>query len=161
MVKRSYRTDDIVVHWDSELCIHAAMCLRGLPNVFDVASSPWIAIEAAPADEIAATVEQCPSGALTYHRTDGAPDEQAPAETTVVPWPNGPLMVRGTVEVRDAKGEVFTAGPRFTLCRCGASRNQPFCDLSHRRIGFRNNPRVVTEREAAESPSDIDPSPGL
>ena len=70
-------------------------------------------------------------------------------------------MVRGNVEIRDAKGELFTAGPRFTLCRCGASQNQPFCDLSHRRIEFHNNPRVVSaDRETAQSPQDIDPRIG-
>jgi len=161
MVKRSYRTDEIVVHWDSDLCIHSANCLKGLPAVFSVRARPWIAVEAATADEISATVEQCPSGALTYERTDGAPGEMTPADTTVVPWPNGPLMVRGNVEIRDADGELFTAGPRFTLCRCGASKNQPFCDLSHRQVGFLNNPHVASaDRETAESPYDIDPLVG-
>ena len=128
-----------------------------MPAVFDVQARPWISVDSATVDEIAATVERCPTGALTYHRTDGQPDEQSPSETTVVPWPNGPLMIRGNVEVRDARGELFTAGPRFTLCRCGASQNQPFCDLSHRRIDFHNNPRAVApNRETAESPDDID-----
>ncbi len=161
MVKRSYRTDAIVVHWDSDLCIHTAICLNALPHVFDVQASPWITIDADSAEEIARAIEKCPTGALTYERTDGAPGEQPPAETTVIPWPNGPLMVRGNVEIRDARGELFTAGPRFTLCRCGASQNQPFCDLSHRRIEFHNNPRVVSaDRETAQSPQDIDPRIG-
>lgn len=156
MVERSYSTDRIAVHWNSELCIHTAICLNALPDVFDVNRRPWMEIDAADADAVAATVEKCPTGALTYERLDGEPGEQPPAETTVIPWPNGPLMVRGNVTVRDAKGKVFGAGPRFTLCRCGASRNQPFCDLSHREIGFRNNPRVVPiNRETAESPQDI------
>ena len=161
MVKRSYQTDAITVKWNSQLCIHTAICLNTLPSVFDVQARPWIAVDGATAQEIAEAVERCPTGALTYHRTDGQPDEQTPAETTVVPWPNGPLMVRGNVEIRDAGGELFTAGPRFTLCRCGASQNQPFCDLSHRRVEFHNNPRVVpTSRETAESPNDIDPRIG-
>ena len=161
MVKRSYATEHIVVHWDSELCIHTAICLNSLPEVFDVQSRPWIDVEADSADAIAAAIRRCPTGALTYHRTDGQADEQAKETTTVVPWPNGPLMVRGNIEVRDARGELFTAGPRFTLCRCGASENQPFCDLSHRRIKFSNNPRAVSpNRDAAESPLDIDPRPG-
>lgn len=161
MVKRSYRTDKITVHWNSELCIHTAACLNALPQVFNVGEKPWIAIENAGADEIAHAVEKCPTGALTYERTDGAPDEEAPSQTTVIPWPNGPLMVRGNIAVRDARGNLFTAGPRFTLCRCGASQNQPFCDLSHRRIGFRNNPQVVSDsRETAQSPQDISPTTG-
>ncbi len=112
MVERSYRTDKITVHWDSELCIHTAVCLNALPQVFNVEAKPWIAIEDASADEIAHAVEMCPTGALTYERTDGAPGEQVSSQTTIVPWPNGPLMVRGEIAVRDAQGNLFTAGPR-------------------------------------------------
>jgi uncharacterized Fe-S cluster protein YjdI/CDGSH-type Zn-finger protein len=161
MVNRSYAAEGIVVHWNSELCIHTAICLNTLPAVFDVQARPWIDADAAAPDEVASAIERCPTGALTYERTDGAPNEVAPEETTIIPWPNGPLMVRGNVEIRDAKGELFTAGPRFTLCRCGASTNQPFCDLSHRRVGFLNNPHIAApDRDDAESPEDIDPKIG-
>jgi CDGSH-type Zn-finger protein len=67
-------------------------------------------------------------------------------------------MVRGEVEVRDRKGELFRAGPRMALCRCGESKNHPFCDLSHVEAGFRNYPRAVAaDRAAAESPDDVGP----
>lgn len=160
MAKREYDGEGITVHWNSELCIHTGICLKDLPQVFDNEARPWVAVENANAEEIAQVVEGCPSGALTYTRTDGEPGEQSPAQTTVIPVPNGPLRVRGELEVRDARGNLFKAGPRFTLCRCGASQNQPFCDLSHRDIRFRNNPRAIAEsREAAESPKDISPGP--
>ncbi len=42
MVFREYSTDEIVVRWDSSRCIHTAMCLQALPQVFDVGRSPWI-----------------------------------------------------------------------------------------------------------------------
>ena len=161
MVERSYRTDEITVHWNSELCIHTAICLNALPRVFNAETRPWIAIEDASADEIANAVEKCPTGALTYERTDGALAEQVSSQTSIIPLPNGPLMVRGELEVRDARGNLFKAGPRFTLCRCGASNNQPFCDLSHRQMEFRDNPRVVSvPRETAQSPEEISHSPG-
>jgi uncharacterized Fe-S cluster protein YjdI/CDGSH-type Zn-finger protein len=161
MTKRRYETSQIRVHWDSSLCIHTAICLRSLPEVFDVNRRPWVDIEGAAADEIAEAIERCPSGALTYERLDGAPDESAPTAATVVPWPNGPLLVRGSVEIRDVDGDVFTAGPRFALCRCGHSRNQPFCDLTHRETGFRNVPRVSDrQREDAENPAQITPVEG-
>ncbi len=161
MARREYATDSVVVHWNSERCIHTAICLNTLPAVFDVGRRPWIDPTAAGADEVAAAVERCPTGALTYQRTDGAAGEATPSTTTIVPWPNGPLMVRGTVEVRDARGELFDAGTRMTLCRCGSSRNQPFCDLSHRGAGFRDNPRVIENgRETADAPSDVTNAPG-
>lgn len=155
MATRDYRTDEIIVHWDSSRCIHTGICLRSLHEVFNLRQKPWVDVQAASADEIAATIEKCPSGALSYTRM-GATGERPSETTTVVPAPNGPLFVRGNVEVRDADGELMGAGCRMTLCRCGHSQNQPFCDLSHRDVGFTDNPRVVAEhRRQAADPSDV------
>ena len=155
MAKRTYSTDSIEVYWNSELCIHSGRCLKALPQVFDTRVRPWVNVEAASADEIGAAIDTCPTGALMYARTDGAPGEALPPVTTIVPKPNGPNYVRGSLEVRDAQGETFLVGPRAALCRCGASENQPFCDRSHVRIRFRDTPRVVApERAEAESPDD-------
>ena len=68
--------------------------MRGLPRVFDPQARPWVAVDAARADEIARTIETCPTGALHYRRLDGAPDEQPDEQPTVEPRPNGPLYVR-------------------------------------------------------------------
>ena len=160
MVKRTYESDAIRVVWDSKRCIHVGRCLRGLPAVFDAGKRPWINASAAAADDIAAIVESCPSGALLYERLDGGPQEELPATPEIVPRANGPLMVRGVVRVQTAAGEVFTESGRMTLCRCGASANQPFCDNSHRSVRFRDNPRVISsQREEARNPLDIDPEP--
>lgn len=160
MAKRDYRTEEIVVHWDSSRCIHSGICLRSLHNVFNLRAKPWVDVHAASADEIGATIEECPSGALTYDRLDG-PGETPPETTTVVPTRDGPLYVRGDVEVRDAEGALIAAGYRMTLCRCGHSQNQPFCDLSHRDAGFTDNPRVVAEhRQGATDPSGVS-GPGV
>ena len=159
MTRRDYEGDGIVVHWNSERCIHGANCLRALPEVFDTSRRPWVDVTAADANTIAAAVEQCPSGALQYDRTDGAPGEQPAVPTAIIPWPNGPLMVRGNIEVRDRQGELFSEGPRIALCRCGESKNHPYCDLSHREAGFRNYPRAVRpERAGAETPEDVGPA---
>ena len=155
MAKRDYRTEELVVHWDSSRCVHSGICLRSLHSVFNLRATPGVDVEAATTDEIVATIEKCPSGALSYTRLNG-PGEAAPEQTTVVPSPNGPLYVRGRVEVRDAEGELIAAGSRMTLCRCGHSQNQPFCDLSHRDIGFTDNPLVIAEhRRDAADPSDV------
>ena len=161
MARRVYETERIRVRWNSELCIHTAICLKALPQVFNVGRRPWVEIDGADADAVAEAIEMCPTSALTYERLDGEPGERPPPETTIVPWPNGPLMVRGNLEVRDARGNLFETGTRMTLCRCGHSENQPFCDLSHRRVGFRNVPRAIgSEREEAASPRDITERPG-
>jgi uncharacterized Fe-S cluster protein YjdI len=133
---RTYEGDAIEVHWEPRLCIHMRNCVRGLPNVFRPEARPWIAVDAADADAIAAAVESCPTGALRYRRLDGGPQEEPPAETTIEPRPNGPLFVRGRVRIVGPEGEVIREDARLALCRCGASENKPFCDGSHRRIGF-------------------------
>lgn len=155
MTKRDYRTNEIIVHWDSSRCIHTGICLRSLHDVFNLRHKPWVDVQAASANDIAATIEKCPSGALTYTRLDGT-GELSPETTTVVPIPNGPLSVRGDVQVRDSDGELLAAGYRMTLCRCGHSQNQPFCDLSHRDIGFTDNPLVIADhRQEAVDPSGV------
>ncbi len=136
-VLKQYEGDGIVVHWEPKLCIHVAACIAGLPGVFDPNARPWVNMSAASADEIAATIEACPTGALRYERTDGAPQEQAEVPTMVQPRTNGPLFVRGEVQVIDAQGNVVREATRLALCRCGQSENKPYCDLSHRRVGFR------------------------
>lgn len=164
MTKRTYESEAIRVFWDSERCIHTGFCLRAEPRVFDVGRRPWVDIDGADADSVAAAVEQCPTGALRYERLDGHPGEQAPAETVVVPLPNGPLVVKGTVRVETRQGEVFAHEHRVALCRCGNSSNQPFCDNSHREAGFRDNPKVVADdRQKADSPLDVvaEPQQGL
>lgn len=135
-VAREYRTDEIAVYWEPEYCIHAAACLIGLPQVFDVGRRPWVAIDAASADEVARVVMRCPTGALSFKRVDGGEQEPAPEETSVQPRTNGPLFVRGRVKVVGMQGNVLREATRAAFCRCGQSSNKPFCDGTHRAIGF-------------------------
>ena len=63
-----YETPEITVTFEPAVCIHSAVCVRGLPAVFDVRRRRWIALEAATADEIHAQIARCPSGALKSYR---------------------------------------------------------------------------------------------
>lgn len=75
---QTYESPEIVVTFDPELCRHSAVCLTGLPAVFDVAQKRWVQPErAAPAD-VAAQVSRCPSGALQYRRKDPRRANAAP-----------------------------------------------------------------------------------
>lgn len=159
MTKRTYEDDSIRVYWDSSLCIHTGLCIRNGDGVFDSSRRPWIQLDLAETSTAVTAIEICPTGALTYERLDGGEQEKPAIPTTVVPWPNGPLFVRGDLEVADRHGETFLTGPRTALCRCGASGNQPFCDLSHREAGFKDYPLVPTAaRDQATCPDDISPS---
>ncbi|WP_042143257.1 CDGSH iron-sulfur domain-containing protein [Paucisalibacillus sp. EB02] len=55
---------------------------------------------------------------------------------------NGSLRITGDVELVDGEGNVFEKKKSFSLCRCGQSENKPFCDGTHRKIGFESAPRV-------------------
>jgi uncharacterized Fe-S cluster protein YjdI len=70
MTKRTqaYETDDVIVTFDPNVCVHSGVCVRGLPTVFDVRQRRWIQLENASADEVIAQVARCPSGALQARR---------------------------------------------------------------------------------------------
>jgi uncharacterized Fe-S cluster protein YjdI/CDGSH-type Zn-finger protein len=135
MTRRNYRGTDVEVSFDGDLCIHATECVRGLPAVFDRARRPWVIADNATADEVSAVIESCPSGALQYRRLDGAPNEPTSPVTAVTPIENGPLALRGDLVVRHGDG-THERLPRAVLCRCGQSKNKPFCDNSHLEAGF-------------------------
>jgi uncharacterized Fe-S cluster protein YjdI len=61
-----YETDEISVSFDPNICIHSGVCVRGLPKVFDIKRKRWIRPELATAEQVAAQIERCPSGALQY-----------------------------------------------------------------------------------------------
>lgn len=76
----------------------------------------------------------CPTGALSIEPLEALHSETA---TVVEPRPNGPLFVRGNIEIVDATGQVVRRAHRVALCRCGHSGNKPYCDLSHQFVGFK------------------------
>ena len=138
--RRVYANEAIEVHWEPRLCIHVRNCVRGLPQVFDPEARPWVSVDRADADRVAETVLTCPTGALHFRRLDGGHQEAASDPPSIEPRPNGPLFVRGRVRIVDADGLTVREDTRVALCRCGASGNKPFCDGSHRRIGFLTAP---------------------
>ncbi|NUS48983.1 MAG: hypothetical protein HOQ15_15415 [Gemmatimonadaceae bacterium] len=132
-VTREYGTERITVQWHAERCIHSANCVRALPRVFDPRRRPWVDAQAADADAIAAAVLRCPTGALHFVRHDGGAQEQPDAPTTLTPIRDGPLYVRGNVEVRALDGHVIRDATRVSVCRCGLARQIPFCDNTCRK----------------------------
>jgi uncharacterized Fe-S cluster protein YjdI/CDGSH-type Zn-finger protein len=135
-LRKTYGGRDVEVSFDLDLCIHVAECLRGEPNVFQLHRRPWVLPDAGAADDVAAVVERCPSGALLYRRLDGKPQEHPVEPAKVTPIRDGPLLVTGRIYVAREDGTVETL-PRATLCRCGQSEHKPFCDNRHLSTGFR------------------------
>ena len=58
---------------------------------------------------------------------------------------NGPYIVTGGTELKDADGNTYPAKNRIALCRCGASTTKPFCDGTHSKIGFKAAEKAVPE----------------
>jgi uncharacterized Fe-S cluster protein YjdI len=137
-VTRSYEGDGIRVLWDATRCLHTGVCLRRLPQVFDVNARPWVDLSRADAEDVAATVRACPTSALAYEG-DGVEPELPDEPTVIEVRPNGPLFVRGRLRLQDPGGRAPREEYRVALCRCGASENKPYCDNSHRLIGFRDD----------------------
>jgi CDGSH-type Zn-finger protein/uncharacterized Fe-S cluster protein YjdI len=118
--------------FETKRCIHARFCVTGAPDVFLAnVQGPWLHPDAMDVARVVEIAHACPSGAIQYHRTDGAHDETAPPVNLASIRESGPYAFRGQLEI---DGDPI--GFRATLCRCGASKNKPFCDSSHHEVGF-------------------------
>jgi uncharacterized Fe-S cluster protein YjdI len=133
---RTYRGEGVEVTYDAKRCLHAAECVRGLPEVFDPQKRPWIQPEEADADKIAEVVRRCPTGALHYALASGA-EEVGDEATNVAPQSDGPLFVKGTLRIETPDGTLEET--RVALCRCGQSGNKPFCDNTHKKVGWKDS----------------------
>ncbi|MBK8291788.1 MAG: (4Fe-4S)-binding protein [Flammeovirgaceae bacterium] len=136
-ITKKYTNGEVTVVWKPNQCIHSTICFKGLSSVFDPQKRPWVTPEGGTTQQIVDQIKKCPSGALSYFMNDEAGSEvNVEAETIVETMPNGPLMVYGNVTVKDASGNLTKKNNVTAFCRCGSSGNKPFCDGSHKRIGF-------------------------
>ena len=114
---------------------------------------PWIDPDAASAEELVQVALNCPSGAIHVTRHDGGADEAAPEVNTITVRENGPLAINAEIVLAGAP-----IGTRATLCRCGASKNKPYCDGSHVAAAFTATGEPPTAR-ARRSPNATACSP--
>lgn len=142
--KKEYSNGEVTVVYDSELCIHSGECFKGLPLVFQPGTRPWIKMKGSDTESIIKQVQKCPSRALSFYMNspetseeDKGPVKALETGRNVELMKNGPLMVEGPITLirSDGKREALEKASYF--CRCGASKNKPFCDGSHRDVGFK------------------------
>jgi CDGSH-type Zn-finger protein/uncharacterized Fe-S cluster protein YjdI len=123
---------ELTLLFEGKKCIHSRHCVTGAPNVFLAnVEGPWIHPDAMVVDRLVEIAHVCPSGAIRYRRKDGKPDESAPPVNLIAVREAGPYAVRGNIKLDGMEGQF-----RTTLCRCGASKNKPFCDGSHHEVNF-------------------------
>ncbi len=130
-----YEGESIDVYWEGRLCIHVGECGRADNELFVSGRKPWCEPDLVPQRDVVEVVERCPTGALTYARKDGTPEKPFP-ENVLVVCNNGPLYLRGDLRIEGAPADMPGVAYRAALCRCGHSKNKPFCDNSHEAAGF-------------------------
>ena len=140
------------VHWDGRLCIHIGECGRARNELFVGGRHPRCQPDHVSPDEVADVVKRCPTGALSYERKDGGEAEAADAENVVSVMYNGPLYVRGDLEVDGGAEDMSGVRFRAALCRCGQSKSKPFCDNSHEDAGFKDYGAVGDSGEGFDAP---------
>jgi CDGSH-type Zn-finger protein/ferredoxin len=133
---RDYVGRDITIHDNRSVCAHTGYCTEHSPEVFRMKKEPWIDPNGGERDETAATIKMCPSGALSY-RIGQLRRQAGSGAPSIEVLKDGPYHVSG--------GAVLKADPppldsdHYTLCRCGASKNKPYCDGSHWEAGFKDD----------------------
>ncbi|HSO07911.1 MAG TPA: CDGSH iron-sulfur domain-containing protein [Pelomicrobium sp.] len=133
-----YSGKAVDVTWDERLCIHMAECGRAKGELFVGGRQPWCQPDLTTLEDVVDVCQRCPSGALVYESKDGRATEAAAAANTVTVAYNGPLFVRGDLAIDGAPADMPGVRFRAALCRCGQSKNKPFCDNSHEKAGFRD-----------------------
>jgi CDGSH-type Zn-finger protein/uncharacterized Fe-S cluster protein YjdI len=129
------RSEDIEISFDVERCIHSRRCVLNAPTVFLAnVKGPWLHPETESVEHLVHVAQSCPSGAISYRRLDGGPEEAAPKVNVIDLRQNGPYAFHATLNVDEQPLRY-----RATLCRCGQSKNKPYCDNSHIEAGFEAN----------------------
>lgn len=131
--QKIYSGTDIIMTDDESLCAGYSFCDRygGVWKEINETEDPAVR------EHIEQQVALCPAGRLEYkHEADGEPIEVEHAPTIAV-VPDGPLWVLGNIPVKGPDGFTYEVRNRQTLCRCGQSKNKPYCDSTHFDSGFK------------------------
>jgi CDGSH-type Zn-finger protein len=141
--RKDYIGNNMTIHDNRRICSHAKECVNNLPSVFKLESRPWIDSKGAPVEEIIQTIRKCPSGALSYSIDGVEYRDQKDRKPMVTVSKDGPYIITGGIDLMgDNNNSQFGEGSskeHYTLCRCGASANKPFCDGTHNVINFKDD----------------------
>ncbi len=152
---RQYTNGEITVFWIPSKCIHATTCFRELIEVFNPGRRPWVNMEGAPTRRITEVVNKCPTQALIWKSNKDlstqeleaqwldSQDEETPRTLTgtsrqakIRIMKDGPIVVEGQYSVIGSDSQELKPSVMTSFCRCGSSRSMPYCDGTHRKIGF-------------------------
>jgi len=152
---RQYTNGEITVFWVPSKCIHATTCFRELIEVFNPGRRPWVNMEGATTRRIIEVVNKCPTQSLVWKYNKDLTEEERKAlrdvskveetpktlsgtnaPTSIRIMKDGPIVVEGKFAIIGAENQELKPTSLTSFCRCGSSRNMPYCDGTHRKIGF-------------------------
>jgi CDGSH-type Zn-finger protein len=132
--RSSWDGDGVVLYDDGSLCTHAGFCTNRRTTVWGLATE---AADDDAREEFVGMVHRCPSGRLAFAEIDDPDDTVEPAlDPSIGVEPDASYWVRGGLPVVSEDGAPYEVRNRQTLCRCGRSANKPFCDGTHKHVGF-------------------------
>ena len=139
----------VTIHDNRGVCSHVGYCTDNLPSVFLIGKEPWIDPNGAPVADVIRVIRMCPSGALSYS-VDGVKHDTIDREPGVSLRKDGPYNVVGEVELEDYDKSGPHSKEHYTLCRCGGSKNKPFCDGTHWYNKFKHDETKIPTENCQE-----------
>jgi CDGSH-type Zn-finger protein/truncated hemoglobin YjbI len=143
----TYPGQQVTIFDNRGFCQHSGLCTDRLATVFRTDAEPFVAPSGGRLDEVIRAVRDCPSGALSYALDDvearAQVDWDGVRPTAIEVTKDGPYRITGELALTDAAGQPEPQGAgasreHYALCRCGQSRNKPFCSGMHWYVGFRD-----------------------
>lgn len=137
----AYKGEKITIYDNRSVCSHRGYCTGELPTVFKE-TDPWINPDGDSIEKIMALCDKCPSGALSYSLPDEARGSGKNNGETVARLSekhfgfHGPYDISGIAGISGQLKNSPELENKMTLCRCGHSKNKPYCSGEHYYIEF-------------------------
>jgi CDGSH-type Zn-finger protein len=133
----TYEGKKLTIHDNRGVCSHRGNCTDNATKVFRMNVEPWIYPDAQDAEETMKVIKTCPSGALSYTK-DGVLSKDWEREPAIAISKDGPYDIMGYIELKDPDNNKPESKEHYTLCRCGHSKNKPFCNGHHWYVKFKD-----------------------
>jgi len=139
----TYIGEQVTILDNRGICAHSGFCTDNLASAFRLRQEPFVDPNGARMEEIIAAVRNCPSGALSYAigGVECRDEVDQVREPTITVSKDGPYRITGGIPLEDEQGkdEQHAQGSsreHYSLCRCGQSKNKPFCSGMHWYVNF-------------------------
>jgi len=140
----------VTIHDNRGVCSHVGYCTDNLPSVYRMKQEPWIDPEGASVAENISLIRTCPSGALSYS-VGGVKHDSVDRKPGISLRKDGPYHIVGDVELEDYDKSEPQSKEHYTLCRCGGSKNKPFCDGTHWYNKFKHDETKIPTENCPEN----------